>query len=68
MCTTIVNIALNAIAIPLIGVLGAAVATAFTLAMKNIWLSFLVVKYVGVSPLVFRELFRRGSSKSEVET
>ncbi|MCL2933237.1 MAG: oligosaccharide flippase family protein [Trichodesmium sp. MAG_R03] len=67
-CATIVNIALNAIAIPLLGVLGAAVATAFTLAMKNIWLSFLVAKYVGVSPLVFRELFRRVSSKSEVGT
>lgn len=67
-CATIVNIALNAIAIPLIGALGAAIATAFCEALWNIWLSFLVVKYVGVSPLVFRGLFQRSSSTSEIET
>ncbi|NEQ80300.1 MAG: oligosaccharide flippase family protein [Moorea sp. SIO2I5] len=61
---TILNIVLNAIAIPLIGGVGAAIATAFSKALWNIWLSFLVVKYVGVSPLVFRGLFQRGS-KSE---
>jgi O-antigen/teichoic acid export membrane protein len=61
----ILNIVLNAIAIPLIGAIGAALATALTTALWNIWLSFLVVKYVGVSPLVFRGLFQRGSSKSQ---
>ncbi len=60
----VINIVLNAIAIPLIGAVGAAIATAFCSALWNIWLSFLVVKYVGVSPLVFRGLFQRGSSKS----
>lgn len=65
---TIINIVLNAIAIPQIGIVGAAAATAFTLGMRNIWLSFLVVKYVGVSPLVFRGLFLWFSSKSEIGT
>lgn len=60
---TVMNIVLNAIAIPLIGAVGAAIATAFCQALWNIWLSFLVVKYVGVSPLVFRGLFQWGSSK-----
>lgn len=61
---TVLNIVLNAIAIPLIGAVGAAIATAFCSALWNIWLSFLVVKYVGVSPLVFSGLFRWVSSKS----
>jgi len=65
---TVLNILLNAIAIPLIGAVGAAIATAFCSALWNIWLSFLVVKYVGVSPLVFRGLVKRGSSTSEIET
>ncbi|MCP2726885.1 flippase [Limnofasciculus baicalensis] len=64
---TVINIVLNAIAIPLIGAVGAAIATAFCSALWNIWLSFLVVKYVGVSPLVFRGLFQWGS-KSEIGT
>lgn len=65
---TVINIVLNAIAIPLIGAVGAAIATAFCSALWNIWLSFLVVKYVGVSPLVFRGLFQWVSSKSEIGT
>ena len=60
----VINIVLNAIAIPLIGAVGAAIATAFCSAFWNIWLSFLVVKHVGVSPLVFRGLFQWVSSKS----
>ncbi|MEM1172992.1 MAG: oligosaccharide flippase family protein [Cyanobacteria bacterium P01_H01_bin.35] len=64
----VINIVLNAIAIPLIGAIGAAIATAFCSALWNIWLSFLVVKYVGVNPLVFRGLFKRDSSTSEIET
>ena len=65
---TVLNIVLNAIAIPLIGAVGAAIATAFCCALWNIWLSFLVVKSVGVSPLVFRGLFQWGGSKSEIGT
>jgi len=65
---TVINIVLNAIAIPLIGAVGAAIATAFAKALWNIWLAFLVIKYVGINPLVFRGLFQRVSSKSEIGT
>ncbi|MEO1558839.1 MAG: oligosaccharide flippase family protein, partial [Cyanobacteria bacterium J06632_19] len=58
----VINIVLNAIAITLIGGVGAAIATAFTKALWNIWLVFLVVKYVGINPLVFKGLFQQGSS------
>ncbi|NEP31981.1 flippase [Moorena sp. SIO3B2] len=67
-CAAVLNIVLNAIAIPRFGAVGAAIATALTLVLWNIWLSFLVVKHVGVSPLVFRGLFEWGSSKSEIGT
>ncbi len=63
-----INIALNAIAIPLMGALGAAIATAFATALWNIWLSFLVLKYVGVSPWVFKGLFQWNASKSKIES
>lgn len=52
-----VNIGLNAVGIPLIGAMGAAIATAFTMAVWNIWLSILVVKHVGVRPSVFYLMF-----------
>ncbi len=67
-CAAVLNIILNAIGIPLIGAVGAAIATALCSALWNIWLSFLVVKYVGVNPLVFRGLFQWDSSTSEIET
>ena len=63
-----INIVLNGIAIPLVGAIGAAMATAFTTALWNIWLAILVVKYVGVNPLVFRGLLQWKSSHSRVET
>ncbi|OGF53202.1 MAG: polysaccharide biosynthesis protein, partial [Candidatus Fraserbacteria bacterium RBG_16_55_9] len=46
----LVNIVLNAIGIPLWGMMGAALATASTVALRNIWLYFLVVKNLGVRP------------------
>lgn len=64
----VINIVLNAILILLIGAVGAAIATAFCSALWNVWLSFLVMKYVGVSPFVFRGLFPQKASTSEIET
>ncbi|MGB3511303.1 MAG: flippase [Microcoleaceae cyanobacterium] len=55
--SAVLNIVLNAIFIPLFGSLGAAIATAFTVVVWNIWLFFLVVKYVGVNPSIFRGIF-----------
>lgn len=52
------NLVLNAFAIPLIGAVGAAMTTAFTMIIWNVWLSVLVVRYVGVSPSVFYQLFK----------
>ncbi|NEP41800.1 MAG: hypothetical protein F6K35_22225 [Okeania sp. SIO2H7] len=53
-CAAVLNIALNAIAIPLMGALGAAIVTAFCLIFWNVWLSFLVVKYIGVNPFFLK--------------
>ncbi|HIK52913.1 MAG TPA: polysaccharide biosynthesis C-terminal domain-containing protein [Oscillatoriales cyanobacterium M59_W2019_021] len=45
---TLTNIILNSILIPQFGGLGAAIATAMTMAMWNIWMYVLVVKYLGI--------------------
>lgn len=55
----IVNIVLNAIAIPLIGAVGAAIATALTTALWSISLAVLVIKYVGVNPMIYRRLWQQ---------
>lgn len=55
----LINLTLNSIAIPIVGGVGAALTTAFTMAIWNIWLSILVVRHVGVSPSVFYLLFKK---------
>ncbi|MBP0019427.1 MAG: polysaccharide biosynthesis C-terminal domain-containing protein [Cyanobacteria bacterium SBLK] len=55
----IINVVLNAIAIPLIGGVGAAIATALTTALWSISLAILVIKYVGVNPMVYRKLWQQ---------
>ncbi len=51
--SAVMNIVGNAIAIPLFGRTGAAVTTSLTVMVWNIWLSFLVVKHVGIQASVF---------------
>ena len=51
-CSALLNLVLNAILIPTLGILGGAIATAFTMALWNIWLHQLVVKYLGVQPSI----------------
>ena len=51
-CSAVLNIILNAILIPIFGIMGAAIATALTMALWNIWLHQLVVKYLGVKPSI----------------
>ncbi|MEM8827790.1 MAG: flippase [Cyanobacteria bacterium P01_G01_bin.19] len=51
-CSAILNLTLNAILIPTIGILGGAIATAASMALWNIWLHQLVVKYLGVRPSI----------------
>lgn len=64
-CCALINIVLNVIAIPLFGMVGAAIATTITLITWNIWLSVLVVKYVNVNPSVFSGLLK---SKISIES
>jgi len=65
---TVVNIIGDAILIPLMGTVGAAIATAFCYTLWNIWLSVLVMRYVGVNPLAFRGLLPWNFSNPEAET
>ena len=50
--SAVLNIILNAVLIPTLGIMGAAIATALTMALWNIWLHQLVVKYLGVKPSI----------------
>ncbi|MGK7923835.1 MAG: flippase [Spirulina sp.] len=52
-CTAFLNLSLNAIAIPLWGTVGAALTTAFTLGIWNIWLAAIVMRNLQVNPTVF---------------
>jgi O-antigen/teichoic acid export membrane protein len=51
--TAIVNVVLNAIAIPLWGGVGAAMATTLSLAFRNLWLRNVVIQEVGIRPSFF---------------
>jgi O-antigen/teichoic acid export membrane protein len=53
-----INVVLNIMFIPTMGVLGAAIATAFTRSLWNIWLHQLVVKHIGVQPSIVSALLR----------
>ena len=66
-CSAIMNLVLNAIAIPKFGIMGAAITTTFTMIVWNVWLSTLVVKYIGIRPWVFYSLFKLGE-KSTTES
>ena len=46
--SALTNLVLNAVLIPRLGGLGAAIATATAMAMWNLWLYVLVVKYIGI--------------------
>lgn len=50
--SAVVNVVLNWVGIPLFGITGAAMATAFSMALWNIWLYCLVVKHLGVRPSI----------------
>lgn len=52
----LINCALNLIWIPWLGIQGAALATSISMALWNIWLNSLVVKYLGVNPSIVAAL------------
>ncbi len=54
----LVNIALNFIAIPTLGILGAGLATGLSMALWNVWLNTLVVKHLDINPSVVAAFFR----------
>ncbi|HBE20336.1 MAG TPA: teichoic acid transporter [Cyanobacteria bacterium UBA11149] len=58
----LLNIVGNAIAIPMFGIVGAAISTTCTLVLWNVWLSLLVVKHVRVNPSIFYSLFSAKSA------
>ena len=61
-CSAVLNIILNAILIPTLGIMGAAIATSFTMALWNIWLHQLVVKHLGVKPSIVSAILSSRSS------
>jgi O-antigen/teichoic acid export membrane protein len=63
--STLINIALNAIGISLLGTIGAALATAFAIALWNIWLHVLVVRKLGIYPSVISNLVLRMTGRPE---
>jgi O-antigen/teichoic acid export membrane protein len=58
-CTALLNLVLNSIFIPLWGIVGAALTTAFTLSVWNIWLAVIVMRYLNINPTVFTTLSMR---------
>ncbi len=56
-CSALLNLGLNGILIPTIGIMGAAIATAATMAVWNIWLHQLVVKHLGIQPSFISRFF-----------
>ena len=64
-CTALINLVLNAIAIPLWGTVGAALTTALTLSIWNVWLAMIVIRNLEVNPTVFSNL-GLGTNQSRV--
>ncbi|MEC4893964.1 MAG: oligosaccharide flippase family protein [Oscillatoria sp. PMC 1051.18] len=52
-CTALINLSLNAIAIPLLGIVGAALTTSLTLSICNIWLVTIAIRNLEINPTVF---------------
>ncbi|MEL6936225.1 MAG: oligosaccharide flippase family protein [Cyanobacteria bacterium J06607_17] len=50
--SALVNVILNLMGIHFFGIVGAAMATAFAMALWNVWLYVLVVRYLGVRPSI----------------
>lgn len=55
-CSAILNLDLNWVSIPWLGILGAAVATAISMSLWNVWLNRLVVKHLNIDPSIVAAL------------
>ena len=51
--SALVNVSLNALLIPIWGLLGAALATTVTMVLWNVWFCILVRRHLGIMPLAF---------------
>jgi O-antigen/teichoic acid export membrane protein len=60
----LMNIGLNALLIAQFGITGAAVATSFSLAVANLWLTVLVVRHLRIMPIPFLSLPRSARGES----
>ncbi len=58
--SAVLNVGFNAIGIPLMGIEGAAIATASCTALWNIWLYRAVVHHLGINPSIWGALVRWG--------
>ncbi len=61
----VLNIVLNAVLIPLVGSMGAAIATGFTMMVWNIWLCILVIKHINIQTSIFYFLFKDNEESEE---
>ncbi|WP_324705636.1 polysaccharide biosynthesis C-terminal domain-containing protein [Lyngbya sp. CCY1209] len=61
-CSALANLILNAIAIPFLGILGAAIATATCMAIWNVVLHILVVRYLDIYPSIIFAFWKPKSS------
>jgi O-antigen/teichoic acid export membrane protein len=66
--TSILNVVLNALLIPIMGILGAAIATASVMVFRNTILLIYVQKKIGLNPTVFKLLSIRKAGKDEANT
>ncbi|MBI1243352.1 MAG: oligosaccharide flippase family protein [Nostoc sp. RI_552] len=62
------NAVLNAIAIPRYGATAAAVTTALTMILWNIWLGHLVIKHIAIYPSIFHNILGKMLGKKYAET
>jgi O-antigen/teichoic acid export membrane protein len=66
--TSILNVVLNALLIPIMGILGAAIAAASVMVFRNTILLIYVQKKIGLNPTVFKLLSIRKAGKDEANT
>jgi len=58
--SALINVVLNAVLVPLWGLIGAALATTATMVLWNVWLYILVRKLLGVDPVAFSIIGKKG--------
>lgn len=60
----LLHLCVNAVTIPLLGSIGAALATSFSIGVWNLWLHSLVVRRLGIHPSIMAQLRSRARPRS----